>query len=104
MKRFISGAWLTIQDKIQRAICTIGLKRKLKKERKARKKYDKLCSKFTLTIDPTKVGLDKYLVQSGSLYRVQFFEAGLSITDGYGNFIEDELTRLRVLKQLVEVK
>ncbi|WP_162176363.1 hypothetical protein [Enterovibrio calviensis] len=99
--KYINTSGIGILDRLRGIISTIGYKRQLRKEAKAKRKYEKLCRKFNFGINPSATR-EYYLVMNGSLFRILFLEVGLSITDGEGQFVECQLTRLKVLKAFVK--
>lgn len=75
----------------------IGDYLKTRKQKKLDKKYQKEIKKFSFSVNPLEV-IDRYIVLEGQLYRLQFSTEGISITDGNGDFIDCQLTRLQVMK------
>lgn len=61
--------------------------------------YKRRCASFKFVMKPHEI-LDRYVIFKGLMYRVQFTAEGVSIQDQNNNFVDCQLTRLQVLKQL----
>lgn len=99
VQQYINFYTTYIRDKIQDITSTIGLLWKKKKQRTAEKKYNKQLQKINLIVDPYKTP-ERYVVIKGELFRIQFKPEGIALTDAKGEYVEDKLTSLQVLKQI----
>ncbi|MGF1787105.1 hypothetical protein L4D00_15020 [Photobacterium swingsii] len=94
-----TSLYFDVLDYLEAKAITRKHKKEFKRKAKEQAAYDEACSNFHFVLDPYHVP-ERYVVFEGIIYRVQFKQEGVSITDQQGDFIECQLTRLKVLKCL----
>ncbi|WP_347368015.1 hypothetical protein [Vibrio vulnificus] len=96
----INGWLQTIHDKTTQVIYTIGLNRKLRKQKRLEKKLNTAIRKFNFTIKPQD-HVDTLVVMNGRLIRIQFTIEGFIVRDDQTDeAITDALTILQAMERI----